>query len=123
MQGRHQPPTITPPKTTADPLRRIGAVTWISRDQALVGRRTAGGWVDVATVHADAPDDPQTYLARVAHEIGDAERVMIIGPDTLRTELEREYVTIYHRPERLLDVAHVETLTEDELVERLRDLG
>jgi hypothetical protein len=123
MQGRHQPPTITPPATAADPLRRIGAVTWISREQALVGRRTAGGWVDVATVHADAPDDPQTYLARVAHEIGDAEKVMIIGPDTLRTELEREYVTIYHRPERLLDVAHVETLTEDELVERLRGLG
>lgn len=123
MQGRHTPPTITPPAVAADPLRRTGAVTWIAREQALVGRKTAGGWVDVATVHADAPDDPRTYLARVAHEIGDAERVMIIGPDVLRTELEREYVTIYHRPDRLLDVAHVETLTEDELLERLRDLG
>ena len=123
MQGRHQPPTITPPIQASDPLRRIGAVTWIARDQALVGRKTAGGWVDVATVHAEAPDDPRTYLARVAHEIGDADRVMIMGPDALRTELEREYVTIYHRPDRLLDVAHVETLTEDELVERLRDLG
>lgn len=123
MQGRHTPPTITPPAAAADPLRRTGAVTWIAREQALVGRKTAGGWVDVATVHAEAPDDPRTYLARVAHEIGDAERVMIIGPDVLRTELEREYVTIYHRPDRLLDVAHVETLTEDELLERLRDLG
>lgn len=123
MQGRHQPPTITPPTPAADPLRRTGAVTWIARDQALIGRKTAGGWVDVATVHADAPDDPRTYLARVAHEIGDADRVMIMGPDALRTDLEREYVTIYHRPDRLLDVAHVETLTEDELLERLRGLG
>jgi len=123
MQGRHQPPTITLPTTTADPLRRTGAVTWIDGGQALVGRKTAGGWVDVATVHAEAPDDPRTYLARVAHEIGDADRVMIIGPDALRTELEREYVSIYRRPERLLDVAHVKTLTEDELIERLRDLG
>jgi hypothetical protein len=123
MQGRHQHPTIDPPTPVFDPLRRIGAVTWIARDQALVGRRTAGGWIDVATVQAEAPGDPGTYLARVAHEIGDADRVTIIGPDTLRTELEREYVTIYHRPDRLVDVAHVEKLTEDELVSRLRDLG
>jgi hypothetical protein len=123
MQGRHQPPTIAPPTTSTDPLRRVGAVTWIARDQALIGRKTAGGWVDVATVHAAAPDDPRTYLARVAHEIGDADRVMIIGPDALRTELEREYTTIYHRPDRLLDVAHVETLSEDELLARLRDIG
>ena len=40
MQGRHQPPTLAPPPAV-DPLRRVGAVTWIARDQALVLYGTA----------------------------------------------------------------------------------
>ena len=123
MQGRQQATTMTVPAPAADQIRRVGAVTWIARDRALVGRKTAGGWVDIATVPAEAPGDPDTYLARVAHEIGDADRVVVMGPDWLRTSLEREYVTIYHRPDRLVDVADAEPPTEEQLISRLRGLG
>jgi hypothetical protein len=41
----------------------------------------------------------------------------------MRTALERQYVAIYQRPERLVDVEESGPLTRHELVERLRELA
>lgn len=121
MQGRHSTTqTAAPP--IADALRRVGAITWISPARAIVARRAASGWVDVARVENPTPDEEMPYLARVAHEIGDADRVLIMGADAIRTELEREYVRIYHRPDRLVDIEPSGDVTEDQLVERLRGM-
>lgn len=118
MQGR------TPrPATARSVLRRAsGAITWIDARRAIIARTAPAGAIDVETVAAETEGDGRTYLARVAHEIGDRERVVIMGPSELRTMLEREYVTISHRPDRLIDVEPSGPVTEEELVRRLRRL-
>jgi hypothetical protein len=119
MQGRHTP--IQPAAAPAPAgLRRIGAITWISPDRAIVARRAASGWVDVARVENPTPGLEMPYLARVAHEIGDADRVVVLGRGDVRTELEREYVRIYQRPERIIDAETTDEPSEAALVERLR---
>ena len=62
------------------------------------------------------------FLARVVDEIGDRDRVLILGPDAMRVELEREYVAIFHRPDRILDVEASGPTEQDELVRRLEAL-
>lgn len=121
MQGRHTAPA-GPPAAAPDPLRRVAVLAWVGESLTLVARRTASGWVDVVRVARDeAPDEP-AYLARIAHEIGDSTRVLIMGPDGLRTELEREYVAVYHHPDRLVDVEPAGDATPEALASRLRDL-
>ncbi len=120
MQGRHPRPRIASP--AAAPRHATGAITWIDRDRALVARRAEDGVVDVSDIRRD-PAEPASFLAHVAHEIGDRDRVVIVGPGSLRTELEREYVTIYHRPDRLVDVEPASDMSEAELVRRLNELA
>lgn len=119
MQGR--PKTN---RTARSTLRRpSGAITWIDSSRALVARTAPAGAIDLERIERDAEGDGRTYLARVAHEIGDQDRVVILGPSSLRTRLEREYVTIFQRPDRLVDVEPSGPLTEDELIARLRELA
>jgi hypothetical protein len=120
MQGRHRAPGTTNQVEVSDPLRRVAALAWVGPDVTIVARRTASGWVDVVRVARD--EDAPTYLGRVAHQVGDAARVLIMGPDGLRTQLEREYVAIFHHPDRLVDVEPAGDVTEAALVERLRAL-
>ena len=46
---------------------------------------TPFGAIDV--IELTRIDDDETYLARVADRIGDPERVLILGPGSMRTEL------------------------------------
>jgi hypothetical protein len=55
-------------------------------------------------------------------EMGDRDRIVILGPDAMRVELEREYVTINRRPDRLLDVENTPEVDELGLVDRLTTL-
>jgi len=104
---------------------RPSAVVWIDRGHALVATTTPEGAVAVSEVTRPsgvvAPD--ATYLARVVERIGDRERVVILGPGEARLALEREYVSIYRRPERLVDVEPSGPLDRDALVDRLRTLA
>jgi hypothetical protein len=97
------------------------AVIWINGRKAIVAR-TEGE--EVVVHELDRGVEPEVaYLARVVHEIGDRERVVIMGPGSTRLALEREYVTVFHRPERLVDVEPSGELEADEIIERLRDLA
>jgi len=125
MHGRSQHQGPLPRGTGiggARPLgARRGAVTWIDHRSALVAHRSEGGLPVVVEVTRDplvADDDP-TFLARVTDEIGDADRVVILGPGDMRTRLEREYVTIWHRPDRIVDVQASGPVSATELLERL----
>lgn len=106
------------------PLPATGAVAWIDRDRAVVAAKTPTG--EVATHEIRRPSSRANalgpFLARVVDEIGDRERVVILGPDTMRVELEREYVRIHRRPDRLVDVEDSPELDERELVERVTRL-
>ena len=99
-----------------------GAVTWIDPSRAIVARTARSGGVAVRTVRREPVAGRGGFLARVVDEIGDRDRVVILGPDAMRVELEREYVTIYHRPDRILDVEASGPTGQDELVRRLEAL-
>ena len=94
----------------------VAAVVWIGPDGALVARRDEAG---VAEVRAVDPDDLSSYLADVVDAIGGARRVIVLGPDDLRLDLEREFVAIGHHPERIADAASVGGHDADALLARL----
>jgi hypothetical protein len=62
------------------------------------------------------------FLSLVADQIGDRERVVILGPDSMRVELEREYVTIHRQADRLIDVEDSPELSEAQVIDRLNQL-
>ena len=119
MQGRRPGARIV--SSTASRRRPRGAVTWIDRDRALVARERSDGGIAISAVDRERADRT-AYLGRVAREIGDRDRLVIMGPGPLRTELEREYVVTYRRPDRLVDVEPAAEMTEAELIRRLDEL-
>ena len=112
--------------TTAFTATRPSAVVWIDDRHAYVATNAVSGDLLFTEIHprlgVDDGDD-ETYLARVVDAIGDRERVAILGPDSLRLALEREYVMIFHRPERLIDVEPSSLADRIEIAERLRTLA
>ena len=108
-------PVVTPPAT------RTSAVVWINGRRALVARSEPEH--GVSTHPLDRGIEPESaWLARVVEAIGDRERVVILGPGSERLALEREYVAIFRRPDRLVDVEPGGPVDEAELVTRLRQL-
>jgi len=105
------------------PRPHSGAITWIDRRHAIVARTMSTGAIDVTEIDFPADAAEQANLTRVADTIGDRERVVIAGPLGMRTALERQYVAIYRRPERLVDVEPDGPLSRGQLVERLRELA
>jgi hypothetical protein len=101
------------------PATRSGAVAWVEPHRALVASTTPGGSVLVEEITADLAG-AAPYIARVIDEIGDVERVAILGPSEERLIVEREYLLVYRDPERIVDVAHVEELDQADLLVRLR---
>lgn len=96
------------------------AVVWLDRTHALVARARDGQSV-VTEVERDF--DPETrFLLRVAHEAAGCDRVMIMGADAARIAFEREYVALYRRPDRLIDLGPSLTPDRYDLIEQLRVL-
>lgn len=98
------------------------SVVWIDEREARVARMGPEG--RVSTCEITRGTDPElSFLAMVVRAIGDCERVLILGPDSIRLALERDYVAIYRRPERLVDVEPSEPIEVEALVDRLRALS
>ena len=102
------------------PSTHPSAVIWLDRTHALVAR-THGGRPEVATVDRAFDLEPE-YLRRVLNEAADCERLVVMGSDAARVALEREYVAVYRRPDRLIDVGQVGTPRACDLVDQLRIL-
>ena len=104
---------------------RPSAVAWIDDRHAYVATNASSGDLLFSEIRrrGDAADDDPTYLVRVADAIGDRERIAIMGPDSNRLALEREYVAIFHRPDRLIDVEPSWLADRIEIAERLRTLA
>ena len=68
---------------------------------------------------SEDPDDVSGYLTDVVDAIAGARRVVVLGPDDLRLDLEREFVRIGHHPERLSDAGPTGAVEADILLERL----
>lgn len=95
------------------------AVVWINRREAVVAATRPDGGVALEQVSAAGAETLHGYLARVVDVIGERERLMILGPGSARTALEREYATTYEGPERLIDVEPADRRQRDHVVERL----
>lgn len=113
---------------TADPPMRMNAlrpsaVAWIDDRHTLVATNSIVGSVTVTEIRPHLTGADETYLARVVDAIGDRQHVAILGPDSLRLALEREYVLIFRRPDRLIDVEPSTVMGHSELVDRLRALA
>jgi hypothetical protein len=98
------------------------AVVWINGQEAIVATMAYEGRITTCEVFRGTSPE-LGYLAQVVRVIGDRERVVILGPSSARLALEREYVAIYKRPDRLVDVEPSDRVTTDDLVARLRTLA
>jgi hypothetical protein len=98
------------------------AVVWINGRQAVVAAMSHDGHISTCEISRGWLSQP-AYLAQVVRVIGDRQRVVILGPSSVRLGLEREYVTIFRRPDRLVDVEPAGPVSREDLVDRLRTLA
>jgi hypothetical protein len=98
------------------------AVVWINGRAAIVAAMSVDGRISTCEISRGwLPRS--SYLAHVVRAIGDRQRVVILGPSSVRLALEREYVAMFRRPDRLVDVEPAGLVSSEELVGRLRTLA
>ncbi len=116
--------TTAPVQSLTAPRSASAATVWIDLRHALVGRTMPDGEIEVVELARPTRlDEPlEQWIAVVADAIGDRQRVLILGAGPMRLALEREYVAIFHRPERIIDVEPSSGIARDELVRRVREL-
>ena len=91
-------------KPTADARPGHRVVVWIDHDQAFIVGQGPDGRETVELVDR-APDESESdFEARTVGEVVDDEQVVVSGPAYARTDFERAYVAVTHRPDRLIDV-------------------
>lgn len=98
------------------------AVAWINGRRAIVATMSHDGQVSTCEISRGWLSD-SSYRALVVRIIGDRQRVLILGPSSARLALEREYVTRFRRPDRLVDVEPSGAASPDDLIDRLRTLA
>lgn len=98
------------------------AIVWINGRKAIVAAMSDDGRISTCEISRGWLPEA-SYLAQVVRVIGDRQRVMILGPTADRLVLEREYVAMYRRPDRLVDVEPEGFVDPEELVGRLRTLA
>ncbi len=111
---------------TRDPTRSAvaapSAVVWINGRRANVVAMNSDGRISTCDISRGRLPEG-SYLAQVVRAIGDRQRVVILGPGFARLALEREYVAMFRRPDRLVDVEPAGPVSSEELVDRLRTLA
>jgi hypothetical protein len=105
-----------------DAVAASSAVAWINGRQASVAAMSGDGSTSTCEISRGSLSEA-AYLAQVVRLIGDRQRVVILGPSSVRLALEREYVAMFRRPDRLVDVEPAGPVTLEELVDRLRTLA
>jgi hypothetical protein len=93
---------LATPRTATRPE---AAIVWIDRAHAhtIVVESSGRLMVDSAAVPADDESLGQVLLRMVEH-IGAAPKVLLLGDPVMRTKLEREYVALGGRPDRLIEM-------------------
>ncbi len=97
------------------------ALLWLDRSHAFVARATDRG-TQVTEVERELDAEP-AFLLRVAREAAECDRVVVMGPDASRIAFERQYVALYRRPDRIVDVGIEVEPQPCELADRLRILA
>jgi hypothetical protein len=102
------------------PRHHHAGAVFIDHWHALVGR-SEGSKATVTDLSRELETEPE-FLLRVARETADCDRIVVMGPGGDRLAFEREYVSLYRRPDRLLDDEAIATATRFDLLDRLRIL-
>jgi hypothetical protein len=105
--------------TTAARAGHAGVV-YVEPWFAMVAR--SGERAPVVTSLERARESEIEFLARVAQETTDCDRLVVMGPGNERLAFEREYVTLYQRPDRLVDDEPAAHASRFDLLDRLRML-
>jgi hypothetical protein len=95
---------MTTRRLTADKRPGHEAVVWIDHDQAVIVEQGAGGAEGVELLGREPTESEAAFEARTVDEVVDQDRLVVSGPAFARTEFERAYVALTHRPDRLVDV-------------------
>lgn len=95
---------MTTRRLTADKRPGQEAVVWIDHDQALIVEHGPDGRDSVERLDRARAESEVAFDARMVHEVVDDDQVVVSGPAHARTEFERAYVAVTHRPDRLVDV-------------------
>jgi hypothetical protein len=77
------------------------AVVWIDERHAIIARCEPEGQISTVDVRRLARPEAR-FLTQVVHEIVGRGPVMVIGTQPIRLALERRYVAVSHRPDRLV---------------------
>lgn len=94
------------------------AVVWIDERHAIVARLEPAGLIATVDIQRRQRAEGR-FLAQVVHEIGGRERVMVVGPEPIRLALERRYVAVSHRPDRLVAAPPQARLAGAGILERI----
>ena len=112
---------------SADADLEIGGLSLVAGQRIVLLLGAANRDPEVFTepekLRLDRRGETQTeFLARVAQEATDCDRIVVMGPGNDRLAFEREYVSLYQRPDRLLDDEPAFGATRFDLLDRLRML-
>jgi hypothetical protein len=81
--------------------QRPDSVVWVDEDRAIIAQRDATDGIATVEIRRAMRSD-ERYLGQIVHEIGGHQRVMVVGPQPIRLALERRFVAVGHRPDRLM---------------------
>ena len=95
---------MTKRRRTRDKPAEHEAVVWIDHDQALIVEQASDGGRTVELLDRALAESEAAFEARTVDEVMADDRVVVSGPAFARTDFERAYVAVTHRPDRLVDV-------------------
>lgn len=80
------------------------ATVWIDHDQAVILDRDEDHAETVDVLTRGTFETEGAFERRAVGEVASDDRVVVTGPAFARTEFERAYVALTHRPDRIVDV-------------------
>jgi hypothetical protein len=107
-------------ETLATAPRPRRAAVYVESRHAIVAVTTPDGEIVTYELVGGPLDDDAVLMKKVVQRVGPRDRLFVAGNPDLRTELERNHVGIYRRPDCLVDLATEGRLTASALVERVR---
>jgi len=95
--------------TTRMPLPQVAAPTnvalvWIDHEHAVIVSDETERKGTVECLARDLNETETHFEARTVDQVVDEEKVVVSGPASARTSFERVYVSVTHRPDRLVDI-------------------
>jgi hypothetical protein len=112
-------PAVQAPEGIVGASIAPSAVVWVDRREAMVVQITSDGRMSTCEISRgwlrQAP-----FLGHIVRAIGDQKRLLILGPSSIRVVLEREYASMFPRPERLVEVEASGPVDAPQLADRLR---